>query len=86
MQEKADYFLTDDLEARTVANVHDVDAHGTVGVILRAFREKLINKETAVKKVSELHTSSSLFITKDIVNQIINSINEYEKKSLFWQK
>lgn len=80
LQEKVDWFLTDDLDARTVANFHDVEAHGTVGIILRAFREKLINKETAIKKVNELHTISSLFITKDIINQIINSINEFKKK------
>ena len=80
LQEKADYFLTDDLDARTVANVHGVEAHGTVGIVLRAFREKIINKEIAIKKVHELYTISSLFITKDIVNQIINSINDFKKR------
>ena len=80
LQEKVDYFLTDDLDARTVANVHGIEAHGTVGIILRAFREKIINKETAIKKMKELHTSSSLFITKDLINQIITSINEFKKK------
>ncbi len=80
LQERADYFLTDDLDARTIANLHGIEAHGTVGIILRAFREKIINKETAIKKVHELYTISSLFITKDIVNQIINSINDFKKR------
>jgi len=80
LQEKADYFLTDDLDARAVANAHKIEAHGTVGIILRAFREKIINKKTAIKKVHELYTTSSLFITKDLINQIINSINEFKKK------
>ena len=80
LQEKVDYFLTDDLDARTVANVHGIEAHGTVGIILRAFREKIINKETAIKKVRELYAVSSLFITKDLINQIINSINEFKKR------
>lgn len=78
LQEKVDYFLTDDLDARTVANVHNIEAHGTVGIILRAFREKIINKEIAIKKVNELYNISSLFITKDLINQINNTINEFK--------
>ena len=79
LQKRVDCFLTDDLDARTVANVHGLEAHGTVGIILRAFREKIINKETAINKVNELYTSSSLFITKDLVEQIIKAINEFRK-------
>jgi len=79
LQEKADYFLTDDLGARTVANAHNIEAHGTVGIILRAFREKIINKKLALEKINELYTSSSLFITRDLINQIIKSINEFKK-------
>lgn len=79
LQEKADYFLTDDLDARTVANIHSIEAHGTVGIIMRAFREKIINKETAIKKVNELYTVSSLFITKDLTDYIVKSINKFKK-------
>src|SRR3989338_3070576 len=70
LQEKADYFLTDDLDARTVANVHGVEAHGTVGIILRAFREKIISKEKAIEKLNGLYAISSLFITKDLIDHI----------------
>ena len=80
LQEKVDYFLTDDMDARTVANVHGIEAHGTVGIVLRAFREKVFNKETAIKKVNELYTTSSLFITKDLTNQVIKTINEFKKR------
>lgn len=78
LQEKAHYFLTDDLDARTVANLHSIEAHGTVGIILRAFREKIINRETAIKKVNELYTLSSLFITKDLIEHIVKSIKEFK--------
>lgn len=80
LQEKVNYFLTDDLDARTVANVHGIEAHGTVGIILRAFRENIINKDVAIKKVNELYTISSLYITKDLVSQIIKAINEFKKR------
>src|SRR3989344_4778679 len=63
LQEKVDFFLTDDLDAKTVANFHSIESHGTGGIILRAFRDNIIDKETTIKKISELYTKSSLFIT-----------------------
>ena len=80
LQEKVAYFLTDDLDARTVANVHGIEAHGTVGIILRAFRENIISKKIAIKKVNELYAMSSLFITKELVEQVIKSIKDFRKK------
>jgi len=79
MQEKADYFLTDDLDARSVAIKYNIEAHGTVGIILRAFREKIIDKKTAIEKINELYHKSSLFITKDLVDGVINAIEEFAK-------
>ena len=78
IQEKADYFLTDDLDARSVAIKYNIESHGTVGIILRAFREKIIDKKSAIEKTNELYHKSSLFITKDLVNEVINSIKEFE--------
>lgn len=82
LQEKADYFLTDDLEARKVANKYHVEVHGTVGIILRAFREKLIDKKRALEKIDELHKKSSLFITLDLINKIKDAIIEFKKRGL----
>jgi len=79
LQEKADYFLTDDLDARTVANFHTLEAHGTVGIVLRAFRDKLISREIAIEKVWELYSVSSLFITKDLISHVIASIQNFRK-------
>ena len=78
MQEKADYFLTDDLDARNIAIKYNLQVHGTVGIILRAFREKIIDKKTAIEKVNELHAKSSLFITKDLVDSILIAIKEFK--------
>lgn len=77
LQERVNYFLTDDLEARTVANAHGLEAHGTVGIILRAFREKIINKEIALNKVNDLYDKSTLFITKDLIEKVIKSMKEF---------
>src|SRR3989344_1558754 len=55
LQEKINLFLTDDLEARGVAKEYDLETHGTIGILLRAFKEKIINKEITIKKVKELY-------------------------------
>lgn len=77
LQERADYFLTDDLDARSVAKDYNLEVHGTIGIILRSFREKIIDKKTAIGKINELSTKSSLFITKDLIEQIIKSVEEF---------
>ena len=78
MQERADVFITDDLDARTTAKNLNMEVHGTVGVLVRAFREGFISKETAVIKIKELYEKSSLFITKDVVNWAIKEIISYK--------
>ncbi len=77
LQEKVNCFLTDDLEARATAKEYNLEVHGTIGIILRAFRNKIIHKNEAIEKVTELKTKSSLFITQDLVNEVIHSINEF---------
>lgn len=78
LQEKTDYFLTDDLDARMAANSLNLEVHGTVGVILRAFKNKMLSKQEAIEIVNRLQQSSSLFITQDLINDIIKSINSYK--------
>jgi len=77
LQEKAQYFITDDLDARTVAQEYALEVHGTAGIILRAFREKLLDKKTAIIKLQELYNNSSLFITKDIIDSIMQAIQDF---------
>ena len=79
LQEKASYLLTDDLAARNAAKSFNIEVHGSVGIILRAYREKLFNKKAAIEKVNELHRSSSLFITSDLINEIVKAINEFKQ-------
>ena len=72
-------FITDDLDARIVAKNYGLEVHGTIGIILRAFRERVINKETAIKKIKSLPSESSLFITQDLINKIVSSVEEFKK-------
>ncbi|ATZ61392.2 MAG: hypothetical protein BME93_04765 [Methanosarcinales archaeon Met12] len=72
-------FFTDDLDARLVADRFNLEPHGSVGILLRAFREGILTKEEVEKKVTELETGSSLFITHDLVRETIREIERYEK-------
>ena len=45
---------------------------------MRCVREKIIDKEAAIKKLNELHTNSSLFITKNLIEEAVKSINKYK--------
>lgn len=80
LQEKADIFLTDDLEARNIAKHYNLETHGTLGIILRVFRENIIDKKTAIEKVRYLQEKSSLFITRDLVEYAIKEIENYSSK------
>ena len=79
LQEKINYFLTDDLEAREIAKTYNLEARGTVGIISRSFRDKIIDKKTAIEKIKELHIKSSLFITKELVSEIIKTILDFKR-------
>ncbi len=78
-QENIRYLFTDDLNARTEAQHLGFEVHGTVGLLLRAFREKIFNKKVAVGKLQALHDSSTLFITKPLVEKAINEIEHFKR-------
>lgn len=78
LQEKSEYLLTDDLDARVAAKSFNFEVHGTIGIILRAFRENIFDRKSAIEKVNELHKNSSLFITSDLINEVIKAIKEFK--------
>ena len=53
LQEKSEYFLTDDLDARRIANEFQIEVHGTIGIILKAFKEKIISKKHLLRPFQE---------------------------------
>jgi len=75
-QEKVKLFLTDDLLARIVAKNMGLEVHGTIGIVLRAFRLGNITKKKAKEVIGNLQTGSSLFITTDLVRYVMNEIEK----------
>ena len=79
-QEGIVLFFTDDLVARLVAISLGFKVHGSVGILLRAFRENLLTKDDVVSKIGMLEKDSTLFITRDLIKYILREINEYQAK------
>jgi len=75
-QEKINLFLTDDLSARFVSDELGLEVHGTVGIVLKAFREGIITKKKSIEIIKKLYEESAIFITKDLVNYIIKEIKK----------
>lgn len=61
------YIFTDDLDARKTAEKVNLEPHGTLALITKAYSKNIIDREEAEKIVDSLYRDSSLFITKDLV-------------------
>ena len=66
MQEGIKLLFTDDLEARIVAKSYNIEVHGTIGILVRSFREGILTEKEVIAKLELLRTKSSLFLTKDL--------------------
>ena len=75
-REKIKLFLTDDLTARLIAKRFDIEPHGTIGIILRAFREKHLSKEETIFLIHKVK-ETTLYITTDLLQQIIHEVEKY---------
>ncbi len=71
--------LTDDLDARETAFELGIRPVGTVGIIMRGFREKIIDKNTTIGILKNLHKNSTLFITPELISFAIEEIKKFRK-------
>lgn len=60
--------LTDDLAVRRRASTLGLTPVGSLGVIVRAFRLNRIDFSTAEERIEALHSVSSLFVTRALVD------------------
>lgn len=70
--------LTDDLNAREVAQALEIKPVGTLGIIMRGYREKIISQKEAIELLNKLHKESSLFITSELINYAIKEVKRAE--------
>lgn len=74
-QINSELIFTDDLDARKTAKPLDLEPHGTLALVTRAYSENLVDKNEANQIVDSLYRDSSLFITKDLVKWTKERIN-----------
>lgn len=80
-QERINLFFTDDWYAREVANHLNIETHGTLALVLRAYRENMTNEKEALKTLEKLLRNSSLFITDKIINEAKEKVRKFESES-----
>lgn len=77
---RLDILLTDDLNIREVAKSLGIKVVGTIGILLKAFKEKIISKNIVISSLEDLHKKSSLFITKKIVEDIKREVEGFKRQ------
>lgn len=80
-QEGIKLFFTDDLNARETAKIIGFEPHGTLAIILRAYKNRIIKKKEAFLLITELYEHSSLFLTRDLYDWILKEIEQSEKNN-----
>lgn len=73
-QLNVDIVLTDDLDARDVARNLELEPHGTLGVLTRAYSKDIISEKEAKEFVRGLKNDSTLFITTELSQWAIDKI------------
>ncbi|KXB00903.1 hypothetical protein AKJ45_00970 [candidate division MSBL1 archaeon SCGC-AAA261F19] len=79
IEEDISLIFTDDLDARTAAKRYDLEPHGSIGILLRAYREGLLPEEETIESIQKLHSTSSLYLTLDLVKRGIKAVRGYSK-------
>ncbi len=67
-QERVHLFFTDDLDAREVAGHFGLEAHGSLALVARAFREAVLDRRDALGVIESLADRSSLYLTSDLLD------------------
>ena len=79
LQVKSDWLLTDDARARQFAESLGLEVHGSLGLLLWAVAVGLIKSREARHLLDGLYVSS-LWISKRVMNEAINTIEELSQE------
>jgi predicted nucleic acid-binding protein len=71
-------FLTDELDARRKALEHDIEVHGSIGVVLVAYADGLIDDRRARDSIRALESDSTLYLSRPLVQRALDRIDETE--------
>jgi predicted nucleic acid-binding protein len=66
--------LTDDSAARLAAKTLGINAHGTIGILIRSIRQKRKTTQEIISLMQTIPQKSTLFIKKSTLSSIIDTI------------
>jgi predicted nucleic acid-binding protein len=66
--------LTDDTAARLAAKTLAIEAHGTLGLLLRAIRRRQLSKERVLDLLHQIPGRSTLHIRPGLLTEIIQQV------------
>lgn len=78
-EEKIPLIFTDDLNARRTAQMRGLEPHGSVGVLLRAYRNGINSEGETVIAIRNLHSNSTLYLTSDLVERSIKAVRRFSE-------
>jgi len=73
---KADWFLTDDIAARVLANSINLECHGSLGVVLWTSAVGNLNYREAKTVLDKLFHHSSLWASKNIIEEAYKALEK----------
>ena len=78
-RENVSLFFTDDLDARRTARMRGLEPHGSIGILLRAYRDEILSEEKTVASVRDLHSDSSLYLTSDLMERAVKAVRRFSR-------
>lgn len=71
--------FTDDLDARRTAIARGLEPHGSIGILMRAYRDGIISEEETIAAIRQLHSDSSLYLTSDLTRRAVEAVKRFSK-------
>lgn len=68
--------LTDDAAARMAAGNLGINAHGTIGILVRAIRRKQRSKEQVLALLRSIPARSTLHLKRSLLDEVIHEVEE----------
>lgn len=79
MEFERSLLLTDDTAARLAAKNIGVSAHGTLGLLVRAIRQKSLSKTDVLALLRSIPAKTTLHIRASLLTEVINDVDRQAK-------
>lgn len=70
--------LSDDLDVKDILKSMGIQPVGSIGILLRAYREKIISYDDAAKALEDLLEISSLYVTSKLIQNAKKALKQYD--------